>query len=75
MPHDKAIEHVKEHRKPYYGSKAIDLHCRNHGLCVWCERGRQAKHRRSIAQADEQIRELDEASGDIDKCRHFDKEL
>lgn len=33
---DKAIEHKKEHRKPYRGSKAIDCTCRNHGGCDWC---------------------------------------
>lgn len=33
---DKAIEHKKEHRKPFYGSKAIDRTCRNHGSCAYC---------------------------------------
>lgn len=36
----KAIEHGKEHRKPYTGSKAIDKSCRNHGGCDWCEGNR-----------------------------------
>lgn len=36
MSLDKAIEHNKEHRKPYYGSKAIDCSCRNHGSCPYC---------------------------------------
>lgn len=31
MALDKAIEHKKEHRKMYRGSKAIDASCRNHG--------------------------------------------
>lgn len=31
MSLDKAIEHHKEYRKPYYGSKAIDPSCRCHG--------------------------------------------
>ena len=30
---DKAILHGKEKRKPYYGAKAIDRTCRNHGSC------------------------------------------
>jgi len=38
MSLDKAIEHNKEHRKPYYGSKSIDKTCRNHGSCPWCQR-------------------------------------
>lgn len=33
MSLDKAIEHGKEHRKEYRGSKAIDKTCRNHGGC------------------------------------------
>lgn len=37
---DKAIEHGKEKRKPYTGSKAIDCTCRNHGSCERCERNR-----------------------------------
>ena len=31
MSLDKAIEHHKEHRKPYRGGKAIAKSCRNHG--------------------------------------------
>lgn len=37
---DKAIEYGKEKRKPYYGSKAIDCTCRNHGSCEWCKNNR-----------------------------------
>lgn len=33
---DKAIRSGKEHRKPFYGSKAIDCSCRNHGSCPYC---------------------------------------
>lgn len=36
MSLDKAIEHGKEKRRPYYGSKAFDCSCRNHGTCEWC---------------------------------------
>ena len=45
MSLDKAIEHGKEHRKPYRGSKAIDPSCRNHGGCPWCEENRKFKFR------------------------------
>lgn len=41
MSLDKAIEHGKEHRKRYTGSKAIDRTCRNHGGCPWCEENRK----------------------------------
>lgn len=33
---DKAIEHNKEFRKPYYGAKAVSCTCRNHGSCPYC---------------------------------------
>jgi hypothetical protein len=45
MSLDKAIEHGQERRKPYYGSKAIDPTCRNHGGCPWCEENRKHKFR------------------------------
>jgi len=41
----KAIEHKKEKRKPYRGSKTIDPSCRNHGGCPWCEENRKHKFR------------------------------
>ena len=40
MSLDKAIEHGKEKRKQYTGSKAIDCSCRNHGSCDWCKENR-----------------------------------
>ena len=45
MSLDKAIEHEKEKRKQYRGSKAIDRSCRNHGTCKWCEENRKHKFR------------------------------
>lgn len=44
MSLDLAIEHGKEHRKQYRGSKRFDKSCRNHGnhghgpgnQCPWC---------------------------------------
>lgn len=46
MALDKAIEHKKERRKPYYGSKSIDRSCRNHGGCPWCEGNRKYKYKK-----------------------------
>lgn len=37
---DKAIEHGKEKRNPYYGAQAIDHTCRPHGSCEWCKSNR-----------------------------------
>ena len=41
---EKAIEHGKEHRKPYPYCKQIDPSCRNHGGCQWCEGNRKHKY-------------------------------
>ena len=43
----KAIESGKEHRKKYYGAKAIDPMCRNHGGCKWCEENRTHKYKKA----------------------------
>lgn len=40
MSLDKAIAHKKEHRKSYFGAKAVDKTCRNHGTCDWCKNNR-----------------------------------
>ena len=37
---EKAIEHGKEHRKHYRGSKRFANSCRNHNGCPWCEGNR-----------------------------------
>jgi hypothetical protein len=36
MSLEKAIEHGKEHRKPYYDSRRFDFHCRNNCKCSYC---------------------------------------
>lgn len=36
----KAIEHGKERRKQYRGSKAVSCSCRNHGPCSYCKKNR-----------------------------------
>lgn len=46
MSLDKAIEHGKEHRKPYYGAKAVDPWCRNHRHDAWMN----YKHKRRKEQ-------------------------
>ena len=43
MSLDKAIQHGKEHRKPYYKSGRFDKSCRPHGGCPWCRRNRLHK--------------------------------
>ena len=46
MSLDKAIEHGKEKRKQYYGAKAVDSTCRNHGSCDWCKGNRLHKFKK-----------------------------
>lgn len=43
---DKAIQHGKEYRKPYYRSARYDKTCRPHGGCPYCYDNRMHKHRR-----------------------------
>ena len=56
MSLDKAIEHGKEHRKQYTGSKSFDYSCRNHGDCPCCRANRL--HKRGNGQIS--LSELDE---------------
>lgn len=46
MSMDKAIESGKEHRKKYYGSKAIDKSCRCHGGCSVCLGNRMYQYKK-----------------------------
>lgn len=59
MSLNKEIEHGKEHRKEYRGSKAIDKTCRNHGDCKWCEENRKHKYLVKEISIKERIEELD----------------
>lgn len=53
MSLDKSIEHGKEHRKPYFGSKSIDGTCRNHGSCSHCRDNRLHSNRKREMEAEE----------------------
>lgn len=46
MSLNKAIQHCKEKRKPYRGSKRFDHSCRNHGSCSYCANNRQVDKKR-----------------------------
>jgi hypothetical protein len=56
----KAIEHGKEHRKPYRGSKRFDRSCRNHQGCPYCEGNRKHSSKVKEDAANEQIKSLEE---------------
>lgn len=51
MSLDKAIEHGKEHRKPYYGAKAIFPSCRNHSGDEYCEKNKLIRRRKDELKA------------------------
>ena len=57
MSLDKSIEHNKEHRKPYRGSKRIDRTCRNHGGCDWCKGNRLYSTQKELERVKEQVKE------------------
>lgn len=58
MTLDKAIKHNKEHRKQYYGAKAVDKTCRNHGSCDWCKSNRLHNSKKRIASVDDKMNDL-----------------
>lgn len=58
MTLDKAIEHKKEKRKPYYGSKSFDRTCCNHGSCGWCEGNRLYKNVKRLESLRDKEKEL-----------------
>lgn len=57
MSFDKAIEHGKEHRKPYHGAKAIDSWCRNHGADEWSLSDRQYKNKKRQMSAEDKMKD------------------
>lgn len=62
MSLDKSIEYGKEHRKPYYGAKAIDRTCRNHGSCEWCRANREYANRKMEDVAVDKMTEYESCS-------------
>lgn len=68
MSLSKAIEHGKEHRKEYRGSKLIDKTCRNHGSCDWCYGNRMHSTRQREQQMDDQYEDyIDDEDVDNNK--------
>ena len=58
MSMDKAIEHGKEHRKPWRGSaksKNIDRTCCNHGSCDYCKFNRLHTFTKNILEAEQKM--------------------
>lgn len=59
MSLNKAIEHNKEHRKPYRGTKAVDCTCRNHGTCDWCKENRLYQQLRENERIKKELEEFE----------------
>lgn len=59
MSLDKAIRYNKEYRKRYYGSKAVDSSCRNHGTCAWCRSNRTHNNDKRQLSAEEKEAEYE----------------
>lgn len=58
---DKAIEHNKEHRKPYYGAKACDRTCRNHGSDDWATDNRLYRSNKLLEKSEQELRRIHDA--------------
>lgn len=56
----KAIEHGKEHRRPYRGNKHYFADCRNHGGCSFCLDNRMHSTRKRIIACEQDIAALNE---------------
>lgn len=52
----KAIEHGKEHRKPYRGIKSFDWSCTNHGSCTYCMNNRLIQTRKIEEKAKDELK-------------------
>lgn len=55
---DKAIEHNKEYRKPYYGSKACDKTCRNHGSDDWAKDNRLYRSNKLLEKSEQELEDF-----------------
>lgn len=53
----KAIEHHKEHRKPYRGGASIDATCRNHGSCPACYMNRTYANQKRLMESNDKLKE------------------
>lgn len=60
MSLDKAIKHGKEKRKPYYGSKAYDRTCRNHGCDDYARNNRLYQRKKEYYRKRDHLKDLDE---------------
>lgn len=55
---DKAIEHRKEKRKQYRGSRACDKTCRNHGSDDWAKDNRLYRSNKLLEKSEQDLEEV-----------------
>lgn len=55
MSLEKAIRSGKEHRKLYRRAKAVDVQCRNHGKCEYCQGNRHYQENKQQERCDREI--------------------
>lgn len=65
MSLDKAIQHNKEYRKPFYGSKRFDATCRCHGSCSYCVDNRLFASKRNRFRVEEELEEWKAGKDDL----------
>ena len=58
MSLEKAIEHGKEKRKPYFGSGRFDHTCRPGGSCPYCQNSRMYSNKKKEQSAKYQEEEV-----------------
>jgi hypothetical protein len=56
MSLNKAIEHHKEHRKPYYRAASVSHSCRPHGGCPYCFNNRYHRNFVALIAAEDEIK-------------------
>lgn len=71
MSLNKAIEHGKEYRKPYYRSARFDYTCRPHGSCKYCFNNRYHRHFKAFAAIED---EMKFALDNLENCGIIDLE-
>lgn len=59
MSLDKAIKYGKEKRKLYYGAKAIDCSCRNHGTCEYCKSNRLYQFNKELQKSVDKMKDFE----------------
>ena len=59
MSLDKAVEHHKEKREQYRGSKACDKSCRNHGSDDWATANRLYRSNKLLEKSEQDLEEID----------------